>query len=91
MSTEQCFKHFYSQKPLHTNLKQPFPKIFLYFVILTISPILNLGSLSLISLLESIYVLGYTSTGFILVLLIFVFTFINYVMYTFFDIEVIYL
>ena len=65
--------------------------MFLYFDILATPSILNLGSLLLISLLESIYVLGYTSTGFILVLLIFVFTFINYVMYTFFDIEVIYL
>ena len=40
--------------------------MFLYFDdILTISPILNLGSLSLISLLELINVLDFTSTGLI--------------------------
>ena len=44
-----------------------FAKIFLYFSILTISPILNSGFLSLIYLLESIYVLDFTSTGFVLI------------------------
>ena len=43
--------------------------MFLSFDILTISPILNLGSLSLISLPEFIYVFDFNSTGFILVLL----------------------
>ena len=47
---------------------KPFAKIFFYFDILTISPISNLGFLSLISLLESIYALGFTSTGFIVLL-----------------------
>ena len=42
---------------------QPFAKIFLYFDILTISSILNY----LISLQKSIYVLDFTSTGFILI------------------------
>ena len=41
----------------------------LYFDILTIWPTLNLGSLSLISLLESIYVFDFTSTGFMLIVL----------------------
>ena len=47
----------------------PFAKKFLYFDILTESPILNLGSLSLFSLLESTDVLDYTSIGFILIVL----------------------
>ena len=47
----------------------PFAKNFLYFDILTESPILNLGSLSLFSLLESTDVLDYTSIGFILIVL----------------------
>ena len=40
--------------------------MFLYFDIIAITPILNLVSLSLISLLELMYVLDFTSTGFIL-------------------------
>ena len=43
--------------------------MFLYFDILTISPILNLGFLSLISLLESRYVHDFISTGFYLIVL----------------------
>ena len=39
----------------------------LFSDILTISPILNLGSPSIISLLESIYVLDFTSLGLILI------------------------
>ena len=37
--------------------REPFAKMFLYFDILTLSSILFFGSLSLILLLESIYVL----------------------------------
>ena len=44
---------------------QLFEKMFLSFDILTMSPILNLGSLSLISLPELIYVFGFNSAGFI--------------------------
>ena len=47
---------------------QSFAKMF-RFDILTISPTLNLGSLSSTSLLESIYVLDFTSTGLILIVL----------------------
>ena len=47
---------------------QLFEKMFLSFDILTMSPILNLGSLSLISLPGSIYVFDFNSKGFILVL-----------------------
>ena len=43
--------------------------VFLCFFILTISPILNLGSLSLISLIQRIYVFDFTSTGLILIVL----------------------
>ena len=55
---------------------QTISKIFLYFDILTISPISNLGFLLLISLLDSIYVLGFTPTGVILTVLWYIF--INY-------------
>ena len=48
---------------------EPFAKIFLLFDMLTVSQILNLGSLSLISLLESTSVLDFTSTSFILIVL----------------------
>ena len=71
-------------------------KFFLYSDILTISPILNLGSLSLISLLELIYVFRFTSPGFIFIVLwsvlfyLFTITY-NLWIYTFFDIKVIYL
>ena len=44
----------------------PFAKFFLYFDILSV---LNLGSLWLISLLESINIFGFTSTEFILIVL----------------------
>ena len=47
----------------------PFAKIFLYFDLLTLSPTLNLGSLSLCSTPYSIYVLGWTSSGFIFIIL----------------------
>ena len=67
--------------------------MFLYFDIQRISPNLNLGSLSLISLLESVYVLDFTSTGFILVVLWYVLLYLfttlpKLSMHTFFDIEV---
>ena len=70
--------------------------MFLYFDILAISTILNLGSLSLISLLESIYVFDFTSTGFILIALWYFLLYLltisaNLSIYTFYDIEVIYL
>ena len=42
---------------------EPYAKMFLYFDILGISPILNLGSSSLTSLLELMYVLDFTSKG----------------------------
>ena len=45
----------------------PFVKMFLYFDLLGRSPILDLGSLSLTSLLESKNVLSLTSTRFILI------------------------
>ena len=65
--------------------------MFLYFDVLTISPILNLGSLLLISLLEAIYVLDFTSTGFILIVLWYELLYLltissNLSIYTFFDI-----
>ena len=73
-----------------------FAKKILYIDILTISPILNLGSWYIIYLLDSIYVLGFTSTGFILIVLWYVLSYLltissNLWTYTFFDIEVIYL
>ena len=43
--------------------------MFLYFDILTLSPTLNVGSLLLISLVGSIYVFDFTSTGFTLIAL----------------------
>ena len=43
--------------------------MFLYFDILTKSPILNFGSLWLISLLKSIYVFDFTSTSSVLIVL----------------------
>ena len=43
--------------------------MFWYFDILTLSPILTFGFLSLMYLLESIYVFDFTSAGFILVAL----------------------
>ena len=46
-----------------------FAKMFLYFDLLTISLILNLGFWLLISLLESIHVLDFTWTGFIKIVL----------------------
>ena len=48
---------------------EPFAKILLYFDNVTLSLTLNFGFLLLISLLESIYVLYFTSTGFILIVL----------------------
>ena len=45
----------------------PLAKMFLYFDILTWSSTINLGSLSLISLIKSIYILSLTSIGFILI------------------------
>ena len=43
--------------------------MFLYFDILAMSPILNLGSSSLVSVLALIYMLDFTSTDFILIVL----------------------
>ena len=43
--------------------------MFLYFEILTVSPILNLAPLLFISLSDSIYLFDFTSTGFILIVL----------------------
>ena len=48
---------------------EAFAKILLYFDNVTLSLTLNFGFLLLISLLESIYVLYFTSTGFILIVL----------------------
>ena len=67
-----------------------------YFDILTISLILKLGSLLLVSLVESIYVFDFTSTGFILIVLWYVFIYLSNIsshlsIYTFFEIEVMYL
>ena len=66
--------------------------MFLYFDILTLLTILNFGSSSLISLLESIYVLDFTSTDFILIILSYVLLCLltissNLSIYTFFDTE----
>ena len=65
--------------------------MFLYFVILTMSPILNLGPLSLLYLL-----FDFTSTSFILIVLWYVLLYLltissNLRIYTFFYIEVTYL
>ena len=70
---------------------QPFP--FIYFDILTISPILNLGSLLLIFLLDSIYVLVLFFTLIVpWYTLLYSLTISSYLsIYTFFDNEVIYL
>ena len=51
------------------NLEDSLLQKYFYILILTISPILNLVSLSLIYLLESIDVLDFPSTGFILIVL----------------------
>ena len=66
--------------------------MFLYFDILTLLTILNFGSSSLISLLESIYVLDFTSTDFFLIILSYVLLCLltissNLSIYTFFDTE----
>ena len=73
-----------------------FAKMFLYFDILAISPILNLGSSSLNSFLELIYALDYTSAGFTLIVLWYVLLYLltiscSFSMYTIFNIDVIYL
>ena len=67
-----------------------FAKMFLYIDILTISPILYLGSSFIIYFLDSIYVLGFTSTGFVLIVLWYVLLYLltissNLWIYTFFD------
>ena len=65
MSMEQYFLTFLITKTSSDRFgTKPFAKICLYFDILTISPILNLGSLVLIPLIELIYVSDFTSTGF---------------------------
>ena len=54
--------------------------MFLYFDILSISPILNLGSLLLVALLESTYVFDFTWTGFYFdFAMICIVIFINYI------------
>ena len=73
-----------------------FVKIFLYLDILTIWRTLNSGSLSLISWLEPIHELGFIWTRFILIILWYVLLYLltistNLSIYTFFDIEVMYL
>ena len=67
-----------------------------YFDILTISLISKLGSLLLVSLVESIYVFDFKSTGFILIVQWYVLLYLSNIsshlsIYTFFEIEVIYL
>ena len=67
-----------------------------YFDILTISLILKLGPLLLVSLVESIYVFDFTSAGFILIVLWYVLLYLSNIsshlsIYTFFEIEVMYL
>ena len=67
-----------------------------YFDILTISLISKLGSLLLVSLVESIYVFDFTSTGFILIVQWYVLLYLSNIsshlsIYTFFEFEVIYL
>ena len=67
-----------------------------YFDILTISLISNLGSLLLVSLVESIYVFDFTSTGFILIVQWYVLFYLSNMsshlsIYMFFEIEVMYL
>ena len=66
-----------------------------YFDILTISAILNLGFLLLVSLLDSIYVFDFTSTGFILIVLWYALLYLltvsfNLSIYSFFDIIAMY-
>ena len=66
--------------------------MFLYFDILTLLTILNFGPSSLISILESIYVLDLTSTDFFLIILSYVLLCLltissNLSIYTFFDTE----
>ena len=56
---------------------QHLAKIFLYFDITTISSILNLDVFSSLSLIKSIYVLDFTSVGFFLIVLWYVF--FNYI------------
>ena len=68
----------------------------LYFEILTILPILNLGSSSLTFLQELTYVLHFASTGVILIVLRYVLLYLltilsNLLIYTFYDIDVMYL
>ena len=63
--------------------------MYLYFHIPFLSLILNLGSSQLISLLESIYVLDFMSTGFILIALWYISLYLltissNLPIYTFF-------
>ena len=53
----RLFNHFNHQNFFTSIWSVTFAKIFLRFDILTISPILNLGYLSLFSSLESIHVL----------------------------------
>ena len=70
--------------------------MFLYFDTLTISPILNSGFLLLTPLLESIYVIVFTSTAFILIALCYALSYFltmssNLSIYTFFETKVMYL
>ena len=66
-----------------------FAKLFLYFDILTLAPVLNLGSSFLISFLVSLCVVDFKPTGFFLVVLSYVLFYLRTLSSThFFDIEV---
>ena len=97
MSMELCFL-----TPLITKASTdqfglyPLAKMFLYFGILTWLPTLNLESFLITSLIESFYALSLTLTGFILLVLWHVLLYsstisYNLLIYTFFDIEVMYM
>ena len=89
----KCFNYKNFLRPIWSVTLE---KTFSYFDILTISPILNLGYLSLNFLLESVYVLDFTLTGFILIVLCYVLLYLftissNLSIYTFFETEGTYL
>ena len=65
-----CIFNFFNLKNFFIPIwSVTFCQSILYFYILTISLILNLGSLLLISLLEPMYLLDFTLAGFILIVL----------------------
>ena len=64
------FHYFTSKKRLPTNLEHSvFANILLYFDILVWSPTLNIEPSLLFFLFKSIYMFGFTSTGFVLIVL----------------------